>query len=293
MLDPTYRAPDPLPRREPVFNIPPAILLVLGTLITVHVLRLIVPDTWDIQALSDLAFVPGRITYAYAPSRVASALIALSGQGEDGLRQAQVGRFFLGDGSLKPWTVVTYGLLHADWAHLGLNGLWLLAFGAPVARRLGFARFLAFLIAATVAGAAAHYATHLVDLQPVIGASAAVSGCMGAALRFMFQPKVPVSAIIGLSEQEREDAFHQPLVRLLDLVRDRRAATFLVAWFLTNLLFGLGSLPLGFAGGAIAWQAHIGGFLLGLLCFPLFDRRPSSPMGPGGPELPEENPPAP
>lgn len=284
MLDPTYRAPDPPPRREPVFNIPPAILLVLGGLIGIHVLRLIVPDAWDVEALSHLAFIPGRVTYAFAPSPVVGALIALSSQGEDGLRQAQVGRFFLGDGSLEPWTVVTYGVLHADWAHIGLNGLWLLAFGAPVARRLGLGRFLFFLAAATVAGALAHYVTHTVDLQPVIGASAAVSGCMGAALRFMFQPEVGVSAIIGLSERAREAAFRQPLVPLLNLVRDRRAATFIVAWFLANLLFGIGSLSLGFAEGAVAWQAHIGGFLLGLLFFPLFDRRSLPPARSAGPE---------
>ena len=267
-----------MPRREPIFNIPPVVLLVLGTLFVVHILRLLVSDARDVQWLLNLAFVPGRLTYAFAPSRVAAALIALSGQGENGLREAQIGRFFLDDGRMEPWTVVTYGLLHADWAHLGLNALWLLAFGAPVARRLGPVRFLFFLLVATLAGAVAHYATHMLDLQPVIGASAAVSGCMGAALRFMFQPEVPVSAIIGLSETGREEAFRQPLIPLPQLFRDRRAVAFVLAWFLTNLLFGIGSLSLGFSEGAVAWQAHIGGFLLGLLLFPLFDRRRPPPL---------------
>lgn len=267
-------------------------LLVLGALIAVHLLRLIVPEAWDVQALLHLAFVPGRATYSFDPARVASALIALSAQGEDGLRQAQIGRFFLGDGTFEPWTAVTYGLLHADWVHLGLNGVWLLAFGTPVARRLGPYRFLLFLAVATLAGALAHYATHPVDLQPVIGASAAVSGCMGAALRFMFQPRTAVAAIIGLSDQARQQAFRQPLVPLRDLFRDRRAIVFLVAWFLTNLLFGIGSKSLGFTDGIVAWQAHIGGFLLGLLCFPLFDRAwpgyavAGPPEGPG-PEEPQ------
>lgn len=278
MLDPTYRAPDLPPRREPIFNVPPVILLVLGALFAVHIVRLLVPEGWDDQILLHLSFIPGRVTFAFDATRVAQAIVALASRSESGLVQAQLGRSILMNSGLEPWTILTYGLLHADWAHLGLNALWLLAFGAPVARRLGSVRFLSFLLAATLAGAIAHYATHIVDLQPVIGASAAVSGCMGAALRFMFQPEVPVSAMITLSERGREEAFRRPVVSLLDLVRDRRAATFLAAWFITNLLFGIGWTALGFAEGAIAWQAHIGGFLLGLLAFRLFDSRSSGPV---------------
>jgi membrane associated rhomboid family serine protease len=47
--------------------------------------------------------------------------------------------------------------------------------------------------------------------------------------------------------------------------------TFLLAWFGLNLLFGIGSVSQGIADGAVAWDAHIGGFLAGLLLFPLFD----------------------
>ncbi len=285
MLDPTYRAPGLPPRREPIFNVPSTILLVLVALVAIHVLRLLVPPDWDDQIVLHLSFIPGRVTFAFDPARVAQAVMAQASGGDVGLAQAQLGRSILLSSGLEPWTVVTYGLLHADWAHLGLNAVWLLAFGAPVARRLGLARFLVFLLATTVAGAAAHYATHIVDLQPVIGASAAVSGCMGAALRFMFQPQVPVSAIIGLPEQARQEAFRRPLVPLLTLARDRRAASFFVAWFVTNLLFGIGSVSLGLTEGAVAWQAHIGGFLLGLLGFRLFDAPSPAPEAPG-PESP-------
>lgn len=252
----------------------------LAALLGIHVLRLLVPPDWDDQIVLHLSFIPGRVTYAFDPSRVVQAVMGQASGGDLGLARAQLGRSILLNSGLEPWTVVTYGLLHADWAHLGLNAVWLLAFGAPVARRLGLLRFLAFLLATTVAGAAAHYVTHIVDLQPVIGASAAVSGCMGAALRFMFQPEVPVSAIIGLSEAGRQEAFRRPIVPLLALARDRRAASFFIAWFVTNLLFGIGSLSLGPSEGAVAWQAHIGGFLLGLLGFRLFDPehvRPETP----------------
>ena len=180
-------------------------------------------------------------------------------------------RILIGDGSPEPWTLLSYGLLHADWAHIGLNGVWLLAFGTPVARRLGAGRFFAILAVTTLAGALAQWAAHPLDAAPVIGASAAVSGCMGATLRFMFQPHVPMAASIDAAGEGRRQAFLQPARSLRGLLADRRATTFMIAWFVTNLVFGLGSGSLGLASGPIAWEAHIGGFAAGLLLFGRFD----------------------
>ena len=59
--------------------------------------------------------------------------------------------------------------------------------------------------------------------------------------------------------------------------RDSRALPFLIMWFGLNLLFGLVSAPLGITQGPVAWDAHVGGFLAGLLLFPLFDARRASP----------------
>ena len=92
----------------------------------------------------------------------------------------------LGVGRLPWWTFVTYALLHANWTHLAVNGVTLAAFGSPLARRFGAARFLAFLALTAVAGAAAHFAIHPFDLGPVVGASAAISGTMAASARFAF-----------------------------------------------------------------------------------------------------------
>ncbi len=260
-----------MPRRQPVFNIPASVLLVVVVLVTIHLVRQFIPERLDDTLFSWSAFVPGRLTFAFAPNRVIDATVVLAGQGAEGYREAQAGRFFLGDGSLQPWTTITYALLHADWAHVGLNAVWLLAFGTPVARRFGFVRFLAFLIVTAVAGAVVHYLSHPLDLAPVVGASASVSGCMGATLRFMFQPHVPLAAVIGAAEDGRRQAFLQPTQTLREVLADRRAVAFLVAWFATNLLFGLGSIALGAGNGPIAWEAHIGGFMTGLLLFRLFD----------------------
>jgi membrane associated rhomboid family serine protease len=261
----------------------------LALLIGIHAVRQVIPDGWDDALFTRLALVPGRLTYAVAPDRVIGSVVALARQGAEGYRQAQAERFFFGDGTAEPWTTVSYALLHADWGHVGLNGVWLLAFGTPVARRLGAWRFFAVLAVTAFAGAMVQWAAHPLDLAPVIGASAAVSGCMGATLRFMFQPHVPMEAVVEAVGDGRRQAFLRPAQPLRAVLTDSRALTFLLAWFATNLLFGLGSISFGIGGGAIAWQAHIGGFLAGLLLFSAFDPRrgadpadvaPSAPLDP-------------
>lgn len=64
---------------------------------------------------------------------------------------------------------------------------------------------------------------------------------------------------------------HLPAVPLLTALRDPRVLVFLVVWFGINLLFGMGSVPLLGNGQPVAWQAHVGGFLAGLVLFGFFD----------------------
>ena len=107
------------------------------------------------------------------------------------------------------WTFVTYAFLHGDWVHLGINAIWLLAFGSAVAWRFGPLRFLAFSAICAAAGAALHLAFHWGEMLPVIGASAALSGHMAAAIRFMFQPGAP----LGLFRVGGKAAFRVPAHR--------------------------------------------------------------------------------
>ena len=60
---------------------------------------------------------------------------------------------------------------------------------------------------------------------------------------------------------------------IAELLRNRGAAVFLLVWFASNLLFGLAAAPLGITDASVAWEAHIGGFVVGLLLFPWLDRR--------------------
>ena len=157
------------------------------------------------------------------------------------------------------WSPVTHGLLHGDWAHLVVNLVWLAAFGSAVARRLGSTRFIVFMILATASGAAAHYLFHQMGEAPVIGASGAVSACMGAAVRFAFSPGRSI-----------EEAMQRPALSLVQSLANRNIMTFVAVWFGINFLVGSGIIPL-FGDSQIAWEAHMGGFLFGWLTFSRFD----------------------
>jgi membrane associated rhomboid family serine protease len=77
-------------------------------------------------------------------------------------------------------------------------------------------------------------------------------------------------------------SYRVPALPLAAVLRDPRVLIFLAVWFALNLLFGIGSLSIGGDDQAIAWQAHIGGFLAGLLAFALFDPVKAAPAGDGG-----------
>jgi membrane associated rhomboid family serine protease len=161
------------------------------------------------------------------------------------------------------WTFVSYSLLHADWMHFGVNSVWLLPIGSAVARRFGPVRFLGFFAVTAAAGAALHLATHAGEQYPMIGASAAVSGAMAAAMRFAFQRGGPLGILRG-----EDESYRVPAIPLTGVLSDARVLLFLAVWFGINLIFGITS-PL--SDQPVAWQAHIGGFLAGLLLFSWFD----------------------
>ncbi|HEY5225689.1 MAG TPA: rhomboid family intramembrane serine protease [Methylovirgula sp.] len=270
--------------RERIFNLPPVVLAAVIVLVGIYVVQSQLPDV-NIKLLGNFSFVPGRFTVLFDPAAIAASLDAAQ---THGAIYGAVARFFLGDGRPLWWTPITYAFLHASFLHVGFNCLWLVAFGAPVARRFGAPRFLLFCLVTALAGALAHYLTHMNALQPVIGASAVVSGTMAAALRFVFQPHVPLEHFADMDLRPNEGAYWKPALPLRSVFTDRTAVVFLGAWFFANLLFGLAPQLSGLAGASIAWQAHIGGFVAGLVAFPLFDRPAPNDV----PEnLPDDGPP--
>ncbi|HEY2756356.1 MAG TPA: rhomboid family intramembrane serine protease [Pseudolabrys sp.] len=238
-------------KREPLFNIPAVVTALLAVLVLIHVVRIyLLTNEQDIDVLLTFAFIPVR----YDTSAVLGGVLP-------------------GGFGAELWTFVTYSLLHASWTHLGVNAIWFLPFGSAVARRFGTSRFLLFYAVTAAAGAAMHLATHPGEQYPMIGASAAISGTMAAAMRFAFQHGGP----LGMLRGEDDEAYRVPALPLTGVLRDSRVLLFLIVWFGMNIVFGLISLPIGGNDQPVAWQAHIGGFLAGLLLFSWFDPVPKTP----------------
>jgi membrane associated rhomboid family serine protease len=256
-------------KRQPVFNLPGVILALLAAFIAVQLLRDFISAENDTWIVTSFGFIPARFSLHFAPAGLADAI---TGRIAAGVPESSV-RYLLGDGSWQWWTPLTYIFLHGDWMHLGLNGLWLAAFGSAVARRFGTLRFAGLFVLSGLAGAAAHFVVHPYGLEPVVGASAAISGAVAAAMRFAFEPGGPLGPGRNLSVAS-ESAYYVPALPLSRVFRDGRALTFLLTWFGCNILFGALATPLGVGDATVAWEAHIGGFLAGLFAFSFFDPTP-------------------
>ena len=224
---------------EPALNVPRSVIGVGALLVGVQLVRSLLPDELDLTLLLALAFIPERYS---------GAALELPG------------------GYLTAVTsFVTYMVVHAGWVHLMVNLLWMLAFGSAVARRMSGAAFLSFSVLCGIAGAFTHLVFHYGDLVPVVGASAAISGQMAGALRFFFRAE-------RLPGERRPDFAGAPTMSLVQTFSDKRMLAFLAFWVAVNAYFGLSSLRIAGEEGSIAWEAHIGGFLCGLLIFAWFDR---------------------
>lgn len=234
--DETYSHPGQR-RREPILNLPGVVTVLIAICVVVHLVRAyVLGPGGDMAVLARFAFIPIRYT-SDMPLDVYGIVSPL-----------------------------TYAFLHGGVAHLAVNMIWLAAFGSPLANRIGTAQFLLFW-AATVLGAVfLHFVLHPYDTSPLVGASGAISGMMGAAARFGFR----------ISRMQGKAAFAGPVLSLPMVFRSRMAVMFLVVWMAVNLVVGLSSG----AGGSpqIAWEAHIGGFLVGFFFIRAFDRkRPDYP----------------
>lgn len=224
------------PIRQPIFNIPAVLAVLLSLMITVHLVRaVILSSELDRVLLGFTAFLPARYLYPLADQNAG---------------------WWLGP--------VTHSFLHGGLAHLALNTVWMAVFATPIARRIGAIRFILFWAISAAASAFFFAASTGFEASYLIGASGVVSATSGAVCRFA----IPQS---GFSPTKLVVA--QPRLSVFSALKLRSVQAFVFFWLLFNLLTGLG-MTLGTTNvGAIAWQAHIGGFLFGYLAFALFDRR--------------------
>lgn len=204
--------------RQPMINVGGAVLWLIVANLAVHLLRFFLSEQADDRLVYDFALVAARLTGA------------------------------MPWGAYDPAPLLTYQFLHAGLDHLGINMLALLAFGTPVERRLGAVRFVVFYLLCGLAGAAAHIVAFAASPAPLIGASGAIAGCFGGAIRL----------IVG---GERGG-----------LAGIRQVGLLAALWLGSQVVFGLVGGGFGSA-EAIAWWSHIGGFLAGLVLIGLFAPR--------------------
>lgn len=241
---------DRLVRQEPFVNAPYVVLGLLAAFALVHVARAFLSDLDDAYLVLALGFIPAR--YGGSPFELPGG--DLSG----------ITSFF------------THMFVHGDLFHLLVNSAWLLAFGTPLARRIGTLRFLAFSTLCGVAGALTFLALNPGLLAPMVGASGAVSGMLGGLLRFLFNAMDRGGA--GLIP---EGAREVPRMDLGEMLRDRRVLFTVALWVLLNFIFSIGFG--GLAEQGVAWEAHLGGFFAGLITFGAFDRAAPTPDEAGPP----------
>jgi membrane associated rhomboid family serine protease len=164
------------------------------------------------------------------------------------------------------WTGITLAssmFLHGGWLHLVGNMWYLWIFGDNVEDQFGAVPFLLFYVAAGVAASLLHAFTNLESRVPTLGASGAIAGVLGA-YAVMF-PRARVITLVPLF----------PFFQVIPLP----AVLMLGVWFLFQFVAGAISVGQGGAGGGVAWWAHIGGFLFGVIVAKItypFRRRPES-----------------
>ena len=197
---------------ERAINLPPAILWLIVINVAVQGVRSLLGDSVDDQIILQFGLIPAHYT-----TKSGSDWLSLLG------------------------APIAYQFLHGGWVHLGVNMLSLAAFGAPVERTLGIPRFVLFYLSAGIVAGAVHVAIYSDSVEPVIGASGAISGVFGAVLILLrrgggLTSLLPVAGV----------------------------------WIAMNVFFGVvGGTP-GAGDQTVAWAAHIAGFLYGLAAIRLF-----------------------
>lgn len=207
------------PPNEPFLNAPASVMWLIVLIMATHALRAALSGPLSDSVVIDYAFIPAR------PNAIV--------------------------------TYVSYLFLHGGFLHAIINSLWLLAFGPPVAWRLGTTRFLLFYFLCGIVAALAHLISDWGSAVPVVGASGAVSGLMGGAIRILYGGRFAYA-----------DGEGSPLAPIFS----RPVLLFSSIWLGVNVVVGVTGLGLTEEGDLIAWVAHMGGFFAGLLGIGLVDR---------------------
>ena len=215
--------------RQPFLLIPWPVVVLIALLVSCYAAFALAPPLLQNQIIGDYAFIPARYSQAFILAH-----------------DYDPGSLF--DRALP---FVTYIFLHGSVSHVAINSIWLLPFGAVVARRYHAALFFLFFLLCGVAGAGLHLVFNWGSPLPVVGASGAISGLMGAGFRMMepFPPRLSAP----------------PDGHALAPILSPRIVIWSAVWVVINIVAGLTGMGAGTEIRLIAWQAHLGGYFAGLL----------------------------
>ncbi len=217
--------PDPAPR-QPFLRVPISVLALLAVLAIVYAAEALAsPQTYNAM-IARFAFYPARYSERF------------------------ISAHHVDPGSLFARAIpfISHIFLHGSLTHLMINSVWLLPFGSIVARRFGGVLFFVFFLVCGVTGVAVYLVFNWGSIVPVVGASGAVSGLMAAGFRILRYPFTT-------------DGTRGPLEPIL--------SSRILLWSAISILIfvvaGITGLGAGPGPQGIAWQAHVGGYLAGLL----------------------------
>ena len=211
---------------------------------------------------ADMAFTMG---YAAVPAEILSGNDIVTSSQE--LKDVVTGQEYILPGLQKSpspvWlTLITSIFMHGGWAHLGGNMLYLWVFGDNLEHRMGHLKYLGYyLLTGIIASFAYVFTTYLFGDDPLIpslGASGAISGVLGGYISLFPTRRVTVLIFWFIT--------HVPAIVVLGL------------WIVLQIVSGIGALGEAAAGG-VAYSAHIGGFIAGLLLIRMFAPKPIARAG--------------
>ncbi|MEL4069362.1 rhomboid family intramembrane serine protease [Ochrobactrum sp. GPK 3] len=218
---------------EPIFNIPGVVIALIGICVAVYVYQnYLISEQQNYEFMLNFSLIPARFSMAGGFSDPAGL-----------------------------FTLISYSFMHGGIEHIVVNMIWLAAFGSPLAGRIGTARMIIFWIFTAIIAGLTHYAVYPDSVTPLVGASGAISGMMGASARYGFRRV----------NSGRRAEFAGPVLPVGFTLTLKPVLTFVGVWFVINIITGLYT-----TGGAdlsgIAWEAHIGGFIAGFFGISLLDR---------------------
>jgi membrane associated rhomboid family serine protease len=168
--------------------------------------------------------------------------------GFSSLRFAHSGEELIFNPFIKLLSFVSYSFLHSSFYHLAMNILWFFVFGTPLAKRWPIRHFLIFYCLCAIAGAVLFWVFNMESKGLLVGASGAVAGLTAASFRFMFSSNI----------QSRS-------LTIQEMFASSFVQNFFAFWLFSNVFLAMMMKN-------VAWEAHLGGFIAGLMLFPFFER---------------------